>query len=266
VKKTAKKAVKKPAAKKPATKAVAKKPVKKIAAKKAAKKAVPKKVAKKAVKKAVKAVPKKAIKKVAPKKAAKVAPKKVVAKKVVKKAAPKKATVKKVVAKKITTKKTIAKKPVAKKTVAKKPAAKKAAPKKAAIVKVAAPIGPRYAGPDWPLMNVILDSMDDSKAEQVIAINLEGRSSMADGMVIASGRANRHVAAIAEQLVTKLKATGQKDIRVEGLDQSDWVLVDAGNVIVHIFRPEVRSFYNLEKLWSEHAPSEQGTMESRDKE
>ena len=115
-------------------------------------------------------------------------------------------------------------------------------------------------------MNVILDSMDDSKAEQVIAINLEGRSSMADGMVIASGRANRHVAAIADQLVTKLKAMGQKDIRVEGLDQSDWVLVDAGNVIVHIFRPEVRSFYNLEKLWSEHAPIEQGTMESRDAE
>ncbi|MDE2444743.1 MAG: ribosome silencing factor [Alphaproteobacteria bacterium] len=113
-------------------------------------------------------------------------------------------------------------------------------------------------------MNVILDAMDDAKAEQVIAINLEGRSSMADGMVIASGRVNRHVAAIADQLVTKLKASGQKDIRVEGLEQSDWVLVDAGNVIVHIFRPEVRSFYNLEKLWSEHAPSEGATMDHRE--
>ena len=136
--------------------------------------------------------------------------------------------------------------------------------KKLPVVKVEAPKAPRYAGPDWPLMNVILDAMDDAKAEQVIAINLEGRSSMADGMVIASGRANRHVAAIADQLVIKLKAHGQKDVRVEGLDQSDWVLVDAGNVIVHVFRPEVRSFYNLEKLWSEHAPSEQGTMEARE--
>ena len=278
MKKTAKKAVKKATAKKPATKAVAKKPIKKIAAKKAVKKAAPKKVAKKAVKKtapkkavkkAVKAAPKKAIKKAAPKKAIKKAVK-AASKKAIKKAAPKKA-VKKVAAKKATVKKAVskkimAKKIVAKKTVVKKPAAIKAAPKKPAIVKVAAPVGPRYAGPDWPLMNVILDSMEDSKAEQIIAINLEGRSSMADGMVIASGRANRHVAAIADQLVTKLKATGQKDIRVEGLDQSDWVLVDAGNVIVHIFRPEVRSFYNLEKLWSEHSPVEQGTMESRDAE
>ena len=213
--------------------------------KKAAPKKVVKKIAKKAVKKIVKAASKKAIKKIV-------------------KAAPKKAVAKKAVVKKVAAKKLVIKKAVGKKTVVKKaPAAKT---KKLAIVKLTAPPAPRYAGPDWPLMNVILDSVEDSKAEHVIAINLEGRSSMADGMVIASGRANRHVAAIAEQLVTKLKAHGQKDIRVEGLDQSDWVLVDAGNVIVHIFRPEVRSFYNLEKLWSEHAPSEQGTMEARDAE
>lgn len=213
--------------------------------KKAAPKKVVKKIAKKAVKKIVKAASKKAIKKIV-------------------KTAPKKAVAKKAVVKKVAAKKLVIKKVVGKKTVVKKaPAAKT---KKLAIVKLTAPPAPRYAGPDWPLMNVILDSVEDSKAEHVIAINLEGRSSMADGMVIASGRANRHVAAIAEQLVTKLKAHGQKDIRVEGLDQSDWVLVDAGNVIVHIFRPEVRSFYNLEKLWSEHAPSEQGTMEARDAE
>ena len=213
--------------------------------KKAAPKKVVKKIAKKAVKKIVKAASKKAIKKIV-------------------KAAPKKAVAKKAVVKKVAAKKLVIKKAVGKKTVVKKaPAAKT---KKLAIVKLTAPPAPRYAGPDWPLMNVILDSVEDSKAEHVIAINLEGRSSMADGMVIASGRANRHVAAIAEQLVTKLKAHGQKDIRVEGLDQSDWVLVDAGNVIVHIFRPEVRSFYNLEKLWSEHAPIEQGTMEARDAE
>jgi ribosome-associated protein len=75
-------------------------------------------------------------------------------------------------------------------------------------------------------------------------------------MVIATGRSTRHVGAIADQLVEKLKAEGHRDLRIEGLTQSDWVLVDAGDVIVHIFRPEVRTFYNLEKLWSEHAPDE----------
>ena len=280
MKKTAKKAVKKATAKKPPAKAVAKKATKKVAPKKvvkaspkksptkkaapkkvvkaAPKKAAPKAAVKKLVKKAVKAAPKKAVKK----------PVKAAPKKIVRKAAPKKVAVKKISAKKSVAKKGAPKKVASKKAVVKKAASKKVAAKtkKLAVVKVSAPPAPRYAGPDWPLMNVILDSMDDSKAEQVIAINLIGRSSMADGMVIASGRANRHVAAIADQLVTKLKATGQKDIRVEGLDQSDWVLVDAGNVIVHIFRPEVRSFYNLEKLWSEHSPIEQGTMESRDAE
>ena len=248
MKKTAKKAVKKAA-----KKISAKKPATKAAAKKITKKAAPKKP----VKKITKAAPKKAVKKATPKKVVKKAAKKPI-KKIVK-AAPKKA-IKKIV--KAAPKKAVVKKAVAKKAIAKKaPAAKT---KKLPIVKVTAPPAPRYAGPDWPLMNVILDSMDDSKAEQIIAINLEGRSSMADGMVIASGRANRHVSAIADQLVTKLKAHGQKDVRVEGLDQSDWVLVDAGTVIVHVFRPEVRSFYNLEKLWSEHAPIEQGTMESRE--
>lgn len=260
MKKTAKKAVKKTVAKKPIKKIAAKKIVKKTAPKKAAKKvakAAPKKVAKKVVKAAAKK-PVKKIAKAAPKKPAKKAVKKAAPKKIVKKiakAAPKKITKK--VVKKAVVKKAVTRKPVAKKA----PVAKA---KKLPVVKVEAPKAPRYAGPDWPLMNVILDAMDDAKAEQVIAINLEGRSSMADGMVIASGRANRHVAAIADQLVIKLKAHGQKDVRVEGLDQSDWVLVDAGNVIVHVFRPEVRSFYNLEKLWSEHAPSEQGTMEARE--
>ena len=260
MKKTAKKAVKKTVAKKPIKKIATKKIVKKIGPKKAAKKvakAAPKKVAKKVVKTAAKK-PVKKIAKVAPKKPIKKAVKKAAPKKVVKKiakAASKKITKK--VVKKVAVKKAVAKKPVAKKA----PVAKA---KKLPVVKVEAPKAPRYTGPDWPLMNVILDAMDDAKAEQVIVINLEGRSSMADGMVIASGRANRHVAAIADQLVTKLKAHGQKDVRVEGLDQSDWVLVDAGTVIVHVFRPEVRSFYNLEKLWSEHAPIEQGTMESRE--
>jgi ribosome-associated protein len=259
--------VKKSSKKKVAPKksAAAKKPVKKLAktpAAKAIKKPAPKKIAKKAVKKTSKKVVKKVVAKKVAKKAIKAAPKKT-AKKIIKKAAPKKIAVKRIVAKKPAKK--IAKKTVAKKLVAKKASTKKTVIKKSAVKKaaptakivIAAPKGPRYSGPPWPLMDVILDSMEDSKAEQIIPINVEGRSSMADGMVIASGRANRHVAAIAEQLVDKLKAFGQKDVRVEGLEQGDWVLVDAGNVIVHIFRPEVRSFYNLEKLWSEHAPIEQ---------
>jgi ribosome-associated protein len=75
-------------------------------------------------------------------------------------------------------------------------------------------------------------------------------------MVVASGRSSRHVGAIADQLIEKLKQTGRRGLRVEGMPQCDWVLVDAGDVVVHVFRPEVRSFYNLEKLWSEHAPQE----------
>ena len=98
--------------------------------------------------------------------------------------------------------------------------------------------------------------LDDSKAEAIVTINLDGKAALADTMVVASGRSNRHVGAIADQLVEKLKQSGHKNLRIEGLPQCDWVLVDAGDVVVHVFRPEVRSFYNLEKLWSEHAPAE----------
>ena len=87
-------------------------------------------------------------------------------------------------------------------------------------------------------------------------IGLEGKSSVADYLIVASGRSNRHVGAIAGQLIDALKESGVKNLRVEGMPHCDWVLVDAGEVVVHIFRPEVRSFYNLEKLWSEHAPDE----------
>ena len=92
-----------------------------------------------------------------------------------------------------------------------------------------------------------------------MSVDLDGKAALADRMVIASGRSNRHVAAIADQLVEKLKATGHGNPRVEGLPHCDWVLVDAGDVIVHIFRPEVRTFYNLEKLWSPDAPGERAT-------
>jgi ribosome-associated protein len=106
---------------------------------------------------------------------------------------------------------------------------------------------------------VVLTSLDDSKAEDLAPIDITGKSSIADHMVVATGRSHRHVAAIAERLLADLKEAGGGDIRVEGLRASDWVLIDAGDVIVHIFRPEVRAFYNLEKMWrAEHpaAPTE----------
>lgn len=103
---------------------------------------------------------------------------------------------------------------------------------------------------------MVLDQLDDAKAEQIVTIGLEGKSAIADSMVVASGRSSRHVGAIADQLVEKLKQSGHRDLRIEGMPQCDWVLVDAGDVVVHLFRPEVRSFYNLEKLWSDHTPAE----------
>lgn len=105
-------------------------------------------------------------------------------------------------------------------------------------------------------LSTILAQLEDAKAEQIVTITLDDKTALADTMVVASGRSNRHVGAIADQIVEKLKANGYRDLRIEGMPQCDWVLVDAGDVVVHIFRPEVRSFYNLEKLWSEHAPNE----------
>ncbi|MBZ0218053.1 MAG: ribosome silencing factor [Fimbriimonadaceae bacterium] len=98
-------------------------------------------------------------------------------------------------------------------------------------------------------LDVVLQSLDDSKAEEIVAIPLEGKSSIADHMVVASGRSNRHVGATAERLISDLKNAGFGKARVEGIDHCDWVLIDCGDVIVHIFRPEVRTFYNLEKMW-----------------
>jgi ribosome-associated protein len=88
------------------------------------------------------------------------------------------------------------------------------------------------------------------KGEDILTIDLTGKSSIADTMVVATGRSNRHVASIAEQVVKDLEKAGAKRVRVEGLKQGDWVLIDAGDVIVHVFRPEVRAHYNLEKMWS----------------
>ncbi len=88
------------------------------------------------------------------------------------------------------------------------------------------------------------------KAEDSVTIDLTGKSSFTDYMVVTSGRSNRHVAAVAEHVIEDLHKAGLHDVRVEGMRQADWVLIDAGDVIVHVFRPEVRTFYNLEKMWS----------------
>jgi ribosome-associated protein len=102
----------------------------------------------------------------------------------------------------------------------------------------------------------VLASLDDSKAEDVVSIDLAGKTSLADVMIVASGRSNTHVGAIAERTVKALKEAGAAAPRIEGLPHCDWVLIDAGDVIVHIFRPEVRQFYNLEKLWGVDRPGE----------
>lgn len=100
-----------------------------------------------------------------------------------------------------------------------------------------------------------MTSLEDSKGEEIASINITGKSSLADYMVVASGRSARHVAAIADRLVEDLKQAGSGNIRVEGLPTADWVLIDAGDVIVHVFRPEVRAFYNLEKMWRAEHPA-----------
>lgn len=97
--------------------------------------------------------------------------------------------------------------------------------------------------------DVILRSLDDDKAEDVLVIDLAGKSSLADAMIVASGRSQRHVGALADHLMRKLKDAGVGKVRVEGLPQCDWVLLDAGDVIVHVFRPEVRAFYGIDRMW-----------------
>jgi ribosome-associated protein len=99
------------------------------------------------------------------------------------------------------------------------------------------------------LLAVILASLEDDKAEEIVTIDLRGRSDMADYMVICSGRSSRQVAAISEKLVDRLKQDYRRASKIEGKDTGDWVLIDTGDVIVHVFRPEVREFYQLEKMW-----------------
>jgi ribosome-associated protein len=118
---------------------------------------------------------------------------------------------------------------------------------------------PREDGADEQaeaLHSLVLRSLDDDKALDVVSIPLSGKSNIADYMVIASGRSTRQVAAMAQKLTERIKRELGRSVRVEGLPVADWVLIDADYVIVHIFRPEVRSFYNLERMWAfeERAP------------
>ena len=99
-------------------------------------------------------------------------------------------------------------------------------------------------------LKTILVSLDDAKAEGIVTIDIQNKSALGDFMIVASGRSHRHVGAIADRLVSDLKRAGFGSIKVEGLPNCDWVLIDAGDLIVHVFRPEVREFYNIEKMWS----------------
>lgn len=98
-------------------------------------------------------------------------------------------------------------------------------------------------------IKTVLASLEDSKAENIVSIDIQGKSSLGDYMVVASGRSHRHVSAVADHLLKALKDAGLGMARVEGLSGADWVLIDSGDIIVHVFRPEVREFYNLEKMW-----------------
>lgn len=109
-------------------------------------------------------------------------------------------------------------------------------------------------GESASLVRFVTTCLEDAKGEEIVTIDLAGKTAIADAMVIASGRSRRHVGALADRLVRDLKKRGQKGIKIEGLEVGEWVLLDLGDVIVHIFQPEIREFYNLEKMWSAERP------------
>jgi ribosome-associated protein len=129
----------------------------------------------------------------------------------------------------------------------KKAAVRKAPPKKAPAKKAAKAV-------DSVLLERILKSLDDDKAKEIVTMDLAGRSSLCDAVVVASGTSSRHVASIAEHLARRLKEAGYGTCPLNGTSQGDWALVDAGDVIVHVFRPEVRTYYDLEGMWSVPEP------------
>lgn len=152
-----------------------------------------------------------------------------------------KSAVKKPAVKKAGAKKPATKKPVIKKALSKKPPAQ--------VVKLKLARSNRPDGVPEQVRDIILRVLDDRQAEQIVTIDLRGRSSMADYLVIGSGRAARQIAAIADLIRAELGKIGIRQVRAEGVTQGDWVLVDAGDVIVHLFRPEVRKFYNIEQIY-----------------
>lgn len=131
--------------------------------------------------------------------------------------------------------------------------------RKGTLTTHAVPRARRHARPDpvsklrpdaKETLRIVLARLDDMKAEDIVTIDLFGKTSIADAMVVANGRSNRHVGSIADDVVKGLGKAGLRDIRVEGMPHCDWVLIDAGDVIVHVFRPEVRAFYSIEKMWA----------------
>jgi ribosome-associated protein len=128
------------------------------------------------------------------------------------------------------------------KATAESESAKKASPKKTGL-------DPLH------LARLVETQLDEDKAEDILNIPLAGKSPMADAMIVASGRSARHVSALADHVARKLKEAGVEKVRIEGMPNADWVLIDAGDIIVHIFRPEVREFYNLERIWAGDTPA-----------
>ncbi|MDE3016738.1 MAG: ribosome silencing factor [Pseudomonadota bacterium] len=113
----------------------------------------------------------------------------------------------------------------------------------------------QFPKPSLPhLERLILSSLDQQKAENIVSVDLTGKSDFADRMVIASGTSQRHVSSLADRVIATLKGAGYHNVPTEGQGDCDWVLVDAGNIVVHIFRPEARRYYNLEKMWSVDVP------------
>jgi len=109
---------------------------------------------------------------------------------------------------------------------------------------------------NFDLKQIVIDTLDINKAQDIISIDLKDKSSMADYMIIASGTSSRHIQSLSEQVLEKLKINGIKNSKIEGKESSDWKLVDGIDLIIHIFHPEKRKFYELEKIWSEFIPNE----------
>ena len=146
------------------------------------------------------------------------------------------------------TNKTVAKKPKAKKQPAKKVA------KKQVAKKTSFKIPAKHKGLPEEMLSAALKVLDEKQADQIVTVPLAGRSAIADYMIIASGRAGRQVAAIADHLREAFFKLGVRSVRIEGQQDANWVLVDAGDVIIHLFLPEVRRYYDLDALWSKRAP------------